>query len=55
MESASKPETSPRCPKCGGKLVYDGTGLSCISCLYTWRKPDTVRRPVDPAKKPEGK
>lgn len=55
MESAKKPETTPICPKCGGKLLYDGKGLSCISCPYTWRKPDTVRQPVDPPKTSEGK
>lgn len=38
MGETGKPDTTPLCPKCGGKLIYDGKGLSCISCPYTWRK-----------------
>ena len=53
MESAKKPDTTPICPKCGGKLLYDGKGFSCMSCPYTWRKPDTVRKSVDPEKTSE--
>ena len=55
MQSAGKPDTTPNCPKCGGKLVYDGTGLSCIACPYTWRKPDTVRAVRGPHKPPDRK
>jgi tRNA(Ile2) C34 agmatinyltransferase TiaS len=55
MDTTKKPDTTPICPKCGGKLVYDGKGLSCISCPYTWRKPDTLRKATEPGKKPEEK
>jgi hypothetical protein len=51
MGKMGKPDTTPLCPKCGGKLVYDGTGLSCISCPFTWRKPDAAKKDNPPPKK----
>jgi tRNA(Ile2) C34 agmatinyltransferase TiaS len=45
----SKSDTTPICPKCGEKLLYDGKGLSCISCPYVRRRANTVH--VEPKKK----
>lgn len=55
MESTSKPDTTPNCPKCRGKLLYDGSGLSCISCPYTWRKTHAAKVVLPRPEKPDTK
>ena len=49
--------TKLRCPECHERLLYDGKGLTCISCSYSWRPPESdksipaVRRNEEPEKK----
>ncbi len=33
-----RPGPKKVCPRCGGTLVYDGVGYSCISCRYKIRR-----------------
>jgi len=39
------------CPRCGGKLLYDGRGQSCLACSFTRRTPTTEKSMVVPKQK----
>ena len=36
--------TTPRCPRCAGCILYDGTETYCLNCGYVLaQRPDTAR------------
>ncbi len=32
------------CPRCGGKLLYNGQAMVCIACPFEQPKPDSEKR-----------
>jgi hypothetical protein len=51
VAKAGKPGGEDTCPRCTGKLLYDGRGHSCLSCSFTRRTPTTVKSIVVPKPK----
>jgi hypothetical protein len=52
MVKMQKPEgDGGACPRCGGRLLYNGKGLSCIACSYFRHNPPSEKSMMVPKQK----
>lgn len=51
MVKGRKADGDGVCPRCGGKLLYDGKGLACLTCPYIRHAPPSEKNIVLPRQK----
>lgn len=51
MVKGRKPDGDGACPRCGSKLLYDGRGMTCLSCSYTRKSPPSEKSILVPRQK----